>query len=259
MVPSWIEVTRPEVAVEGLPPAFAGLRIAVLTDIHHGPFLSRQRLERIVRVTNAQHPDLTLILGDIAHRGARRIAPAWEELGRLHAPLGVYGVLGNHDVWEGADATREAMARAGIADMTERAEPLVRGEERLYLVGLGDLWAEPSDLARAMSGVGEGDVALVMTHNPDAFELQHDPRAKLWMAGHTHGGQVVMPWLFRPYVSSRYGQKYRAGLVHREGSQIYISRGLGCVTPPVRVNCRPELPVIELRPPGASDKRPIAR
>ena len=182
----------------------------------------------------------------------------WEELGRLHAPLGVYAVLGNHDHWEGADATRQAMARAGISDLTARAAPLKRAGQRVWLAGMGDLWEEPTSLGQALRGVGPQDVAIAMTHNPDVFEQQHDPRAKLWLAGHTHGGQVYLPWLFRPWVPSRYRGKYRAGLVSREGCLIYVSRGLGCITPPVRLNCRPELPVIELRCP-APPQAPIAR
>lgn len=253
MEPFYIEITHPQAAVTDLPRGLDGLRIAVLTDIHHGPWLSRHRVRGMVDLANAQHPDVTVILGDVVHRRARYIAPAWHELGRLHAPLGVYAVLGNHDFWEGEAASRQAMAEAGITDLEGQARRLHRNGAELCLVGLGDLMETLPRLSEAMATVGPRDLAVVLTHNPDIFEQQHDPRARLWLAGHTHGGQVVLPGLFEPFVPSLYGQKYRAGFVEREGCQIYVSRGLGCITPPLRMNCRPELPVIELRRARAAD------
>lgn len=245
--PRWVEITHPTAVVAGLPPAFAGLKVAVLTDIHHGPYLSRKRVRRIVELANTQTPDVTVILGDIVHRDARYIRPAWAELSRLRAPLGVYSVLGNHDYWEGASETRQAMAEAGVTDATQRASPLERQGQRIYLVGLDDVWEGHADLTATMRQVGPNDIALVITHNPDAFMQQWDVRARVWFAGHTHGGQVVLPWLMPPVVPSQYGQTLRAGWVERDGCRIYVSRGLGCITPPLRLNCRPELPVIELR------------
>lgn len=244
--PRRVEITHPSVSVAGLPSAFDGLRVAVLTDIHHGPYLSRQRVRRIVQLANAQTPDLAVILGDVVHRHPRYIAPAWEELSRLRAPLGVYAVLGNHDYWEGAAETRQAMARAGITEATQRAFALRRQGQTLYLVGLDDLWEGHADLKAALAPVPPNQRVLVITHHPDVFMQQHDPRAVVWLAGHTHGGQVVLPWLMPPVVPSQYGQTLRAGWVERDGCRIYVSRGLGCITPPLRLNCRPELPVIVL-------------
>jgi predicted MPP superfamily phosphohydrolase len=254
--PRWVDVSHPVVEIAGLPPAADGLRVAVLTDIHHGPWLSRGRVRAIVARTNALQPDVTVILGDVVHRDRRYIGPVWEELSELRAPLGVYAVLGNHEHWEGAEASREAVARADIQNAEGRAIGLVGGTRSLYLVGLGELMETQPSLAEAMREVGLRDVALVITHNPDVFEQQHDPRAQLWLAGHTHGGQVYLPWLFRPWLPSLYGPKYRAGWVARDGCRIYVSRGLGCITPPVRLNCRPELPVIELRRAAAAPLSP---
>lgn len=245
--PRWIEVTQDVAPIRGLPEAAEGLRIAVLTDIHHGPWLSRGRVRAIVSRTNALQPDVIVILGDVVHRDARYIAPVWEELSRLQAPLGVYAVLGNHEHWEGAGESRQAILGAGVENLEGRAVQLAGGRNALYLVGLGELMETRPSLTEAMRAVGQDDVAIVITHNPDVFEQQHDRRARLWLAGHTHGGQIYLPWLFRAWVPSLYGQKYRAGWVERDGCRIYVSRGLGCITPPVRLNCRPELPVIELR------------
>lgn len=245
--PRLVVVTHPTAIVGGLPAAFDGLRVAVLTDVHHGPYLSRKRVRRLVELANAQTPDLTVILGDVVHRDARYIVPAWAELGKLRAPLGVYAVLGNHDYWEGPAQTRQAMARAGITDATQRAFRLARQGQRLYVVGLDDLWEGHADLRAALASVGPSEVALVITHHPDVFMQQYDRRAVVWLAGHTHGGQIVLPWLMPPVVPSQYGQTLRAGWVERDGCRIYVSRGLGCITPPLRLNCRPELPVIELR------------
>lgn len=245
--PRWVDVTRPQAVIAGLDPAWDGLRVAVLTDVHHGPWMSRQRVAQLVALANAQQPDVVVILGDVVHRSPRYVAPVWQELGQLRAPLGVYAVLGNHDHWEGEGAARAAMRAAGITDLEGRSVRLERGAAKLRLVGAGDLMETRPQLREAMGEVAPDELAIVITHNPDLFEQQHDARARLWLAGHTHGGQVYLPWIMRPWIPSLYGPKYRAGFVSREGCQIYVSRGLGCITPPVRLNCRPELPLVELR------------
>jgi hypothetical protein len=243
-----VQITHPVVHLAGLPPAFAGLRVALLTDIHRGPFLSAHRVRRLVELTNAQHPDLIALAGDYVHRNKKYIPSVWAELAHLHAPLGVYAVLGNHDYWESGPLSVAAIARTHITNLTNRNHRLERDGQTLYIAGVDDAWAGKPDLAAAMQGLGPDDMALVICHNPDYIEAAHDPRAKLWLAGHTHGGQVCYR-AGRPLVHpSKCELRYLGGLAQCDGMQIYVSRGTGTVTPPIRWNCPPELPIIELQP-----------
>ena len=141
-----------------------------------------------------------------------------------------------------------AMATAGIANLTNRNVAIERGGQQLFIAGVDDLWAGKPDLKAALQGMGPDDVAVLLCHNPDYIEQASDPRARLWLSGHTHGGQVcLLPT--RPLVHpSKCGLRYLAGLRRYGATQIYISRGLGTVTPPLRWNCPAELPVIELQP-----------
>lgn len=243
-----VEVTHTVVRIPGLPPAFAGLRLALLTDIHRGPFLSEQRVRHFVDLANQQHPDAIVLTGDYVHRSQRYIYPAWAEFAKLQAPLGVFAVLGNHDYWESGEMTVAAMANAQITNLTNRSVTLERDGQRLFIAGVDDLWAGQPDLKAALQGIGPNEVGVLLCHNPDYIEQANDPRARLWLSGHTHGGQFCLR-KNRPLVHpSGCGLRYLAGLRRHGQTQIYISRGLGTVTPPLRWNCRAELPVIELQP-----------
>lgn len=243
-----LEITSTVVRIPGLPEKFAGTRIALLADIHRGPFMSERRIARVVHQTNAQHPDVIALAGDYVHRSRAYIPSVWKELAGLRAPLGVYAVLGNHDYWESEPLSTVSMARAGIHNLTNRSMRLERAGQVLHIAGVDDPWAGKPDLDKALEDVGEDEVAIVICHNPDFIEQVHDPRAKLWLAGHTHGGQVCVT-RGRPLINiSTCDLRYVNGLAECRGMQIYVSRGVGTVTPPLRFNCPPEVPIIELQP-----------
>lgn len=243
-----VEITHPVIHIPGLPQQFAGLKIAVLADVHRGPFLSQARVREVVARTNEQRPDVIALVGDYTHRSGVYIPQVWAGFAELKAPLGVYAVPGNHDHWDGLAATFAGMRQAGIVNLTNTSHPLERGGQRLFLAGVDDAWAGQPDLRAALQALGPHDLAILLCHNPDYIEKARDPRAKLWLSGHTHGGQVcLVP--NRPLLHpSRCGLRYIAGLRAFGQSQIYISRGIGTVTPPLRWNCPAELPIIELQP-----------
>ena len=187
-----VEVTHPVVYIPDLPPAFAGLKIALLTDIHRGPFVSAKRVARFVEKTNAEKPDVIALTGDYVHRSKRYIPSVWAELSQLKAPLGVYAVLGNHDYWESGEMSLKALQKSGITNLTNRNVPVERDGQKLFIAGVDDSWAGQPDLPAALEGMGENDTAILLCHNPDYVEQAEDPRAKLWLSGHTHGGQVCL-------------------------------------------------------------------
>ena len=241
-----VRIERPTIKLPHLPAAFDHLRVAFLTDIHHGPFIELDYVASIVRTTLALSPDLILLGGDYVSQDAKYIAPCFEVLADLKAPLGVFGVLGNHDYREGIEQTKAGFASSKIAELTNSGTWLERGSSRLRLGGVDDLWHGKPDPRPAVGGTHADAACIVVSHNPDFAEKLHDSRVGLVLSGHTHGGQVCVPYYGAPIIPSRYGQKYLHGLVQAPATQVYISRGLGTVTAPMRYNSRPELTLLTL-------------
>ncbi|MDI9582936.1 MAG: metallophosphoesterase [Acidobacteriota bacterium] len=254
--PDQLRVTRVSVAFANLPPSFEGLRIAQLTDVHHGPTVSLEFVQRAVEMANGLEPDLVALTGDYVYRGTEYIPPCMRVLGGLHAPLGVLAVLGNHDHWHGASLTREWMARVGIADLTNAAVPIRRGDGLLWVAGVGDLWEDTQRLDYALADAPANAPVLLLSHNPDYGELLTDRRVGLMLAGHTHGGQVNLPLFGPPILPLRYGRKYAVGLVRDDWKQAFVSRGVGTIIPAIRFRCRPEVALITLTRASQGDPVP---
>jgi hypothetical protein len=243
----WVEVARPVLPLPKLPAAFDGMTVAFLTDIHYGPFTTLEYVAAVVRTTLALRPDLILLGGDYCLKDGKYIRPCFEVLSGLQAPLGVYGVLGNHDYWHGLQETRDAFRRAGIAELTNGGTWLERGADRFRLAGLDDYWTGKPHIEAACCDATCEDACLLVSHNPDVAEKLRDPRVGLILSGHTHGGQVVFPSAGAPFIPSVYGSKYLHGVCHAPRTTVYVSRGLGCTSIPVRVGSRPELTLVTLR------------
>ena len=239
-------IDRPTVAVPNLPGRFAGLTVAFLTDIHHGPFVSLDWVAGLVRTVMGLDPDVIVLGGDYSLRDRKFIAPCLDVLAGLDAPLGVYAVLGNHDYAHGLDATRAGLKRSRVTELTNAGVWLTRGPDRVRLAGVDDLWHGKPDLAPALAGVTRADACVLAAHNPDFAETLTDARVGLVLSGHTHGGQVAVPGYGAPVVPSRYGRKYAKGFVEAPATRVYVSSGTGMSVVPVRANCRPEVNLITL-------------
>ncbi len=248
----WLRVTAETIPVPRLPAAFDGLRVVVLGDIHHGPFVPRPYVRAALALARDAGADLIALVGDYVHRSASFIEPVFEDLARLRAPLGVFAVRGNHDNWESGGQTSAAMRAAGIHEISNEGTWLERGRARLRIGGLADLWSGSPNVAAAVGDTGPGETAIVLSHNPDVAETCRDGRVGLFLSGHTHGGQVVVPGYGAPMLPSKYGQKYAHGLCRGPVNQVFVTRGVGTVTPPVRFLCRPEVAVLTLVPRGAA-------
>lgn len=250
----WLQITRHTVSLPNLPVAFEGTTVAFLTDIHHGPFTSLDYVHTVVRTAISLQPDLILLGGDYSLKDGKYIRPCFDALGGLKAPLGVYGVLGNHDYWHGLADTREGFAAAGITELTNHHVWLERKGERMCLAGVDDLWFGKVDVRAALGDTKDSDAVLLLSHNPDVAEKMKDTRVGLMLSGHTHGGQVVFPSGEAPFVSSRYGQKYLKGFVQAPHTRVYVSRGLGTTSAPFRVGSRPELTLLTLTADSRRDR-----
>jgi uncharacterized protein len=200
-------------------------------------------------MTNTLKPDLVLLARDYVHHHQSYIAPGINELGKLEARLGQYAVLGNHnlnyrDNRDFQPLSLVALAEAGPTSLNNSGIWLEKDGARLRLSGVGDPWTDRKDLDAALGNATDRDAVILLSHNPDFVETLRDRRVGLVLSGHTHGGQIVLPGLGAPIVPSKYGQKYLHGLVQGPKSQIFVIRGVGTITPPVRFLCRPEIVLI---------------
>jgi len=242
--PGWLDVSRTVIPLKGLPPEFEGYTIGLLTDPHMGPFVGRGRIRAAVDALNDAAPDAVVLGGDYVLHSPEFIEPCMEELSRIRGP--VFAVLGNHDHWEGEELTSTLLAELVGADLLRnRGGWLERDGARLRIWGVGDLWEDRQDIQGSREDGYSGPL-IIVSHNPDYVESLPPGSADLVLCGHTHGGQVVLPFFGAPMLPSYYGQKYRSGLVRNGETTVYVSRGVGVGSPPVRFNCRPELPLITL-------------
>jgi hypothetical protein len=233
------------------PAACGGLRIAVLADLHVGsPWNGLENLARVTAATRAAKPDLVLLAGDyvILHvRGGKFVAPEdiASRLAELAAPLGRYGVLGNHDWWVDRARVRAALEANGTPVLDDTSVRVARGDCAFWIAGVSDFWEGAHDVARALSGVPPGAPVLVLTHNPDVFPVV-PASVSLTIAGHTHGGQVYIPFVGRPIVPSRYGERFAIGAIAEEGRHLFVSPGIGTSIIPVRFLVPPEISLLTL-------------
>ncbi|NQU78050.1 metallophosphoesterase [Candidatus Falkowbacteria bacterium] len=245
--PYWIEEKVMVFIDRDVPSVFENTKIVFMADVHCGPFLSNERASKIVSRVNALEPDLIILGGDYVQRDKKYIAPCFEELSRLEAPLGVYGVTGNHDFWEDYDLTVASMEKAGIILLDENSEWIEINGEKIKLGGVSDFWEGTPSVLSTIKDTDENDFVLLVSHNPDFSELIRTKNIDLVLAGHTHGGQATFFGLWAPFIPSLYGQKYRTGMVELENTKVLVTNGVGAVTPPARFFARPQINIIYLR------------
>ena len=256
-------------------PADLALRIAVITDVHAcDPWMSLERIEKIVDHTNALRADIIVLLGDYVagHRNVTRLIPASEwaaVLAGLKAPLGVHAVLGNHDYWDdrtvqregaGSPAARRALEAAGIPVYENDVQRLNKAGRPFWLAGLGDQLAfvfarrygitrrkGVDDLSATLNKVTDDAPVILLAHEPDVAH-RVPSRVALQLSGHTHGGQVrLMGW--SPVAPS--GQRLAYGHI-RMNCDVVVSGGLGCSIVPFRLGVPPEIVLVTLGKPGST-------
>jgi len=243
-------------ALAGWPRGAPPLRVALLSDIHLGNrAMTPDRLGRIVDEVNAASPDIVLIAGDfLAGRrsdGAEEKAAALTApLSHLRPPLGVVAVLGNHDYWTAPDAVRAALEKAGVAVLVNQA--VHRGP--LALLGVDDAFSGRDDVAATLASRRVRGVPVVLSHSPDVVRGL-GTGFPLVLAGHTHCGQVVLPW-YGPVTTRAplagwkplYDSRYRCGIVERDGRTVVVTAGVGSGTTPIRLGAPPDWWLLTLGP-----------
>lgn len=263
--PNWIDVTKVDVSLPGLPEALEGFTIAQFGDFHVGRYISAEDVHRSVKIANDLGAELIVLTGDFVYGSASYSRVCARELASLEARCGVFAVLGNHDSWTEPDQVAANIGGVGIRVLRDEARALYIGNTRLWLLGVEDtgftagffggsfsdfhaVWRDTRDrLSTLLEEIPADEPRVLLVHNPDFTEMLPQARIDLALSGHTHGGQVNLPFLGRPVVPSCFGEKYASGLVQGPTTLVYVNRGIGLIAPPVRFNCRPELTLLRLR------------
>jgi uncharacterized protein len=245
-----------------MPPGWRGgpLRLVAIADLHAGgPNMELEHIRRIVDRANALKPDVIVLLGDYiaTHRFVTEHVPnvVWAaEFSRLQAPLGVWAILGNHDWWHDVKGIRRAFAKVSIPVLENRAVLLGTGSNRFWLAGLGDQLAHfvgrhrfrgEDDLDGTLAQVTTDDPVILLAHEPDIF-TRVPGRVSLTLAGHTHGGQIRIPFFWPKLVPSRYGARFAYGHIVESGRHMIVSGGLGTSFAPIRLGVPPEIVHVEI-------------
>lgn len=237
------------VSVPNLPLAFSGFRIVQLSDLHYGSLVPLELIRDVVERANKIKPDLIVCTGDYVHEknSAKQIDQVWPVLSQLTAPMGVYSVLGNHDHWADTDRSDYWLTRSR-QDLRHKSVQIERQGQRLWLAGAGDFWEDHRNLDTLLDNLPGSDCRIVLAHNPDTADTQYFSRIDLMLSGHTHGGQVSIPFIGPPVLPVQ-NKNYSSGMKRSpRGCKVFISKGIGWAIYPVRFNCFPEIVVLELSP-----------
>lgn len=257
--PRWLELRRVRIHIRGLHPSLEGLRIGLVTDLHAGRTTSTDTVREACALVMSASPAIVAVTGDFAAKKLTSFRPVLDALAPLTPPLGVYAVPGNHDHKKGIELWHHELREySDIVDLTNRTHTLDIEGARLCLAGVDDFaLGEPS--LDALPDPSERDLTVLLAHNPDQAEFARRAfdSIDLVLSGHTHGGQIRLPWLGPIRSSVEHDDLYEEGLRRRPWTQVYTSRGIGTVRLPARFLTRPEVSVLELT--GAPRKQRRAK
>ena len=245
--PSWIEITSVHVRMPGMAPAFDGYRIAQISDLHLGDWLTPAQLAQVVRMVNGIGADLIAVTGDfITSHAPKHAQDLITTLRDLHALDGVTGILGNHDHWSSAAVIRSVIAESGMLDLDNAVHTLQRGSALLHIAGVDDIWERKDRLDDVLAAMPREGAAVLLAHEPDFADTSAaSGRFGLQISGHSHGGQIIAPFI-GPLRLPLYALKYPLGRYQIGQMTQYTNRGIGMLQPHVRLNCRPEITVYTL-------------
>jgi predicted MPP superfamily phosphohydrolase len=262
--PFELRVNEYRVEVKGLYPVNDGLRIVAICDKHGGSRgVDAAKIREVVRLANAENPDIVVLLGDYVSENLGRtaikmpIGTIAENLKGLRSRFGVYAVLGNHDGWFDDNEVASELRGIGYTVLQNEAVTVFKDGRKFTLLGLKDHmkaqnWANFSNENRAvLEKIGDTGDVIAIEHSPDILpmitgDLSISPMLRLIIAGHTHGGQIRFPILGAPIVPSSYGQKYASGQIRENGVDMFVTTGVGTSIFPLRFMVPPEIAVLTL-------------
>lgn len=252
--PRDVVAERIDITVPRLPEEFHNFRIAQISDIHFGPYMSKAGVERAVRLAQTFNPDLVILTGDFTSHpfrkpngmeGARFAEPCADALVTMRKVPQI-AILGNHDHWNNANIVEGALKERGIEVLRNRSLPWERGQSRIWIAGVDDVFVGAADLAQTLKSVPSTETTILLAHEPDFADHAAQFPIDVQFSGHSHGGQVRLPGI-GALVLPAMARKYPAGLNRVGRLQVYTNRGLGVIDPPVRFHCPPEITFVTLK------------
>ncbi len=236
-----------DIAIAGLPAAFDGYRVAQISDLHCGPFAGGARVDRWVAAVNRLDVDLVAVTGDLIASGSTFVPVVAASLGRLRGRDGVFACMGNHDYFTDGEEMAQALERAGLTLLRNRGVAVRRGGATLYVAGVDDTWTGRHDLERALADRPPAAPTLLLAHDPVLFPAAAERAVALTLSGHTHGGQLGVPFFAKRFNLARVITRFTTGLYQMGDATLYVNRGLGTTGMPIRLFVPPEIAVITLR------------
>lgn len=241
-----VQVNTYKIPVPDLPKVFDNFRILHLTDLHLGPLVQDYFIDDVIQKSNALPKEMIVCTGDYVNKrdSSGYIDQVWPLIAKLKARYGVFNVLGNHDHWADFDRSLYWLNQTG-QNIRHQAKAIEKDGQRIWIAGAGDLWEDKIGIDQALQNVPDNECRIVLAHNPDTADEAFQQRVDLMICGHTHGGQVKIPFIGAPILPVE-NKKYSSGFIRSEKTNLFISRGIGWAIIPVRFNCYPEIAILQL-------------
>jgi len=243
----WVRTRELDIMIPGLPAAFDGYRVAQLSDLHLGGLTPPKWGEGWVRLANAAAPDLVAVTGDLVASGTDFHHDIARVIGRLHATDGVYVSMGNHDYFGDGEPLVTLLRQTGAVVLRNEGRTVTRKGATLFVAGVDDTWTKRADLLQTLAERGSASWTLLLAHDPELFPLAARHGVNLVLSGHTHGGQIALPFFPERFGLGKLAHRFHLGLYRDGDSSLYVHPGLGTTGPPIRVGVAPEIAILTLR------------
>jgi uncharacterized protein len=250
--PNLPRVDRVTVRLRNLPPEFDGFRVAHLSDLHVQASFPASRLRPVIEHLKTEKPDIIALTGDYVNFEESNLLLRAQECAAafagVTAPHGFYVAFGNHDFPTPPDNPPIDMwTQIGARPLLDEIVPIERNGAKIYVGGLLSAISRPTEPANVLRQIPPNSCSIILWHEPDRAEETALAGGSLQLSGHTHGGQVVIPFMGPPLLPHM-GRKYASGLFDVQGMALYVTRGVGLLPPMLRLNCPPEVALLTLRP-----------
>jgi len=254
LAPNRPRIIRQEFFLPRWPERLNGFTVAMLSDFHYDPYFSIHPLHAAIAMVNRLHPDLIALTGDFVSvplvgdetKAAFAAEPCARLLRQMTAPHGLWAVMGNHDDATDAEHVTHALQAENIRVLANQSEPIEQDGSRFWLAGVNDVISGTADLSKTMHRVPAGEPVILLAHEPDFADEASQYPIDLQLSGHSHGGQIRIPFL-PPLYLPELAKKYVWGTYHVGPLTLHTSAGLGTIGIPMRLNCPPEVTVLTLR------------
>lgn len=243
--PNNVIFERYDLEIPNLGEKWAGKKLIQVSDIHSSEFVRENFIGKIFDRINDEKPDIIVFTGDYVTGRPGYMEAVKNQAKKLKAKIKA-AIIGNHDRWTSETVVVEGLKKAGFRVLIDDVYHLGNGPNSFKIVGMDDLWTGNPNFEKTLREVDlSTEACILLSHNPDVFYIAASMGVPVVLAGHTHGGQVKLPFIGAPILPS--GFRFEKGFYTRKRSLMYVNRGLGLIAPPVRFRCPPEVAVFTLR------------